>query len=1301
MAPAVVNGSVTIEAESKIPNQQCYDQEPIRLVNPLAELGPPFTVSLPASASVSDLELIDPELTSIIDDKKNVGRQKNSRSGKNNSGTCTKNTRTTLLTAINDWLPLQDLWLGPPNTYPISYWARLLGLSIVNNDNVDIADINENVTDIFDQSVCLTKDQILAASKLRDRRFDPVYQTPQSGTFASDIWKGLRDEELIKKLRVHMTKSAIDDERILGTCKDPLYQRLLFLNNCNNEFFYSLMGLGTPENSNPKELHHKVSRSFGYRRSTSFLVEGANMIIVPVTPQEHFRFQVPMKGLVEIIDEVWSTASYNMGLSSIKWNQNRRWDECNLEDDDFDSPLPKFYNPKTSNKISQMHDSQNDIDNAPYYSFHTLSQARLRFPELTEELENVALKSGYDDQAVPPGVTDGWVAIIQHQLKDNLFDDPKQHPRQEMSMATEKGMDQIVTVPFSIESNLSSIENQQYANNEQKEATCDRLAITEDQNDFTSTSPAIDSPRNSMSYQYESQTFVKEGLVASVGGFLTYQFMWLRDKKQNVEDSDLVARILSIETIYDDATRKKSKLGSNLKKPEIIRNEVRLILISLAITVFKSVGVPYSFFRVRSDEDRYFLETFFRMIGPVENRGDTMMICDISMINHRYAVLYYNEKSQLTKSPSLQLESGQTGSDQRSSLDHSKRRWLFSLPKLEAAKKLETDSLAYSTIPNTTLDTQQRVKATRTSNADEGLQVFSNASSELRNTTVWLRAKLTQLNGNGNIGENQLETQNLSFNNINNNAEDDSIFSSTAMELIRVNLDGSDGDSIVTPAADFDIPSLNLIRSFAVSRPAQQANSEDCPHDGISEEIIRLQDSLNTMEQELEPKLKSLLASVIDDRIKYENEEADLLRYEEMYYLSENKKMLERRKELDQAWQKQLEQDMDAVCEICNDGEVTVDNQILFCESCNVAVHQMCYGIERVPDGDYYCLPCKRLGRDKHSLSQGGVKPAPKPLPICCELCPLKQGAFVRTDVNQKDSSNAVDKWVHSVCAKWQGLSFVDLKKPDLVEDVTETKISFRRLGIKCDICQGEYGAMTKCLHGEEDGSNEGCNKWFHVTCARAVGTLRVMHGENCKGPVGQNPWRLICPEHSNLSPEEIPQNSIPAKTLMLAAKEFPPEPRPPPEPVQPKPFNTATRKEREYLLAIPEYENQLMVELLTKKFHGARCEICDHVEDDSKLLTRCSGCLLTFCNACKILPDENNKSQFFYCPSCVYIAEKKKAKVEAFDEPRCVVCVQKGSFLRKAFAKPVLRKSFWKNNKAVKNTYFGRQLWVHSVCAL
>ena len=47
-----------------------------------------------------------------------------------------------------------------------------------------------------------------------------------------------------------------------------------------------------------------------------------------------------------------------------------------------------------------------------------------------------------------------------------------------------------------------------------------------------------------------------------------------------------------------------------------------------------------------------------------------------------------------------------------------------------------------------------------------------------------------------------------------------------------------------------------------------------------------------------------------------------------------------------------------ALCAICGDGTSSQDNPVVFCERCNVPVHKLCYGIDRVPDGEWLCWPC-------------------------------------------------------------------------------------------------------------------------------------------------------------------------------------------------------------------------------------------------------------------------------------------------------------------------------------------------------
>lgn len=48
----------------------------------------------------------------------------------------------------------------------------------------------------------------------------------------------------------------------------------------------------------------------------------------------------------------------------------------------------------------------------------------------------------------------------------------------------------------------------------------------------------------------------------------------------------------------------------------------------------------------------------------------------------------------------------------------------------------------------------------------------------------------------------------------------------------------------------------------------------------------------------------------------------------------------------------------DEVCAICSKPDSKPPNQILFCEGCDIAVHQKCYGVLRIPRGDWLCKDC-------------------------------------------------------------------------------------------------------------------------------------------------------------------------------------------------------------------------------------------------------------------------------------------------------------------------------------------------------
>jgi len=194
-------------------------------------------------------------------------------------------------------------------------------------------------------------------------------------------------------------------------------------------------------------------------------------------------------------------------------------------------------------------------------------------------------------------------------------------------------------------------------------------------------------------------------------------------------------------------------------------------------------------------------------------------------------------------------------------------------------------------------------------------------------------------------------------------------------------------------------------------------------------------------------------------------------------------------------------------CAFCQ-GRETEEDALVYCGRCKLCVHQGCYHITTLPEGEWYCEPCtdildvqskgratngsrRKKGNSSSSSSRNN--------PHCC-VCSN------RDDLALKRAAGKPGHYIHLSCASFVTgpefecvLTASPVSKVDSIPDVWYQQ--------KCMFCRA-WGATVQCQYKK-------CVRCYHVPCGLREGSLFAI--KEVKGEDGEESYVYkdsVCPQH-------------------------------------------------------------------------------------------------------------------------------------------------------------------------------------------
>lgn len=172
-------------------------------------------------------------------------------------------------------------------------------------------------------------------------------------------------------------------------------------------------------------------------------------------------------------------------------------------------------------------------------------------------------------------------------------------------------------------------------------------------------------------------------------------------------------------------------------------------------------------------------------------------------------------------------------------------------------------------------------------------------------------------------------------------------------------------------------------------------------------------------------------------------------------------------------------------CGVCLDPWGYDDNQILYCDGCDLPVHQHCYGVPEIPEGDWFCQACTaQLKKLNGKNGDYTIKPqkhewwgSTKECVLCTQQPKKIKWALSEVMGKRGDKDK---RFCHVLCAQYVSETwFKDNANCSKVENIDN--IQPRRRHGTCSFCGDSDGVKVLC-------SIKSCTECFHAPCGLAWG---------------------------------------------------------------------------------------------------------------------------------------------------------------------------------------------------------------------